>query len=131
MVLELIKEKFEVITKNPDQLKKLISLFGNFNIETSTMGGKVFWNTLIESNGYKLQQNKITGLCRILDDKDHRKAWGTVSSLETVIGELTTNTKESMDEIEKKIDKLIQWKEKGIITEEELQEKKKELMSKI
>lgn len=131
MVLELIKENFENITKDPDKLKKLITLFGNYNIETSTMGGKVFWNTLIESNGYKLQQNKITGLCRILDDKDHRKAWGTVTNLETVISELTANSEESMDEIEKKINKLIQWKEKGIITEEEFQEKKKELLLKI
>ncbi len=46
------------------------------NIETSTMGGQVFWTNLANVNGWRLQKNKIFGNCRILDPNDVRKAWG-------------------------------------------------------
>ena len=46
------------------------------NIGLPTMGGKVFWTNLVESNGWRVQKNKITGLCRVLDDKNYRRAWG-------------------------------------------------------
>ena len=51
------------------------------NIPTPTMGGKVFWTTLTEYNGWKLQQNQITKHARILDDRDVRIAWGTVNGM--------------------------------------------------
>ncbi|NTU22469.1 hypothetical protein HPY28_19285 [Brevibacillus sp. HB1.2] len=46
------------------------------NLPTKTMGGKMFWNTLDFSNGWKLQQNLFTGHLRILDQDDVRQAWG-------------------------------------------------------
>ena len=46
------------------------------NIAFPTMGGKVFWTNLAESYGWRVQKNKITGLCRLLDDKNYRRAWG-------------------------------------------------------
>ena len=46
------------------------------NIETSTLGGKVFWKCLNEKNGWKLQYNPIVKHARILDENDVRKAWG-------------------------------------------------------
>ena len=46
------------------------------NIELPTLGGLIFWNNLVESNGWRIQQNKITGHCRVLDSDNVRRAWG-------------------------------------------------------
>lgn len=37
-----------------------------------TMGGKVWWNTIAECGGFRLQQNLLSKHYRILDDKDWR-----------------------------------------------------------
>jgi hypothetical protein len=47
------------------------------NMPWKTMGGKVFWNTLSERYGWRLQQNVFTEHYRILDPEDIRQAWGT------------------------------------------------------
>ena len=46
------------------------------NVATYTMGGQVFWNTLSNVNGWRLQQNKVFGNYRIIDPNNFRKAWG-------------------------------------------------------
>ncbi|MCC0178558.1 hypothetical protein I4641_16410 [Waterburya agarophytonicola K14] len=46
------------------------------NIETSTMGGEVFWENIANINGWKLQKNKVFGNCRIIDPNNVRRAWG-------------------------------------------------------
>ena len=46
-----------------------------------TMGGEIFWNTISEINGFKLQQNTITHYARILDDENRRLAWGTMAGM--------------------------------------------------
>lgn len=51
------------------------------NIPMSTMGGHVFWTTLCEYNGWKLQQNMVTHHCRILNEHDVRIAWGTKNGM--------------------------------------------------
>lgn len=51
------------------------------NVPFPTMGGKVFWDTLAEYKGWKLQQNEITKHCRILDPNDVRRAWGTKNGM--------------------------------------------------
>ena len=51
------------------------------NIPFPTMGGKVFWDTLAQYNGWRLQQNEITKHCRILDPNDVRRAWGTKNGM--------------------------------------------------
>ena len=51
------------------------------NVESATMGGKVFWDILVSSGGWKLQRNKLTGHCRLLDPNDVRKAWGSYSAM--------------------------------------------------
>ena len=58
------------------------------NIPTQTMGGKTFWNTLAEVNGWKLQQNMITHHARILDASDVRIAWGTISGMEKALDQM-------------------------------------------
>ena len=60
------------------------------NIEMKTMGGETFWDTLqICPNGWRLQQHKYTKLCRILDEKNFRKAWGTQFAMEEKLKRLT------------------------------------------
>ena len=56
------------------------------NIPFPTMGGKVFWNTLAEKDGWKVQKNMFTGHCRVLDPNDVRMAWGF--SEESLLAEL-------------------------------------------
>ncbi len=50
-------------------------MFPNFPLPT--MGGRVFWKTIDENNGWKLQQNGITDHYWVLDPHDYRQAWGT------------------------------------------------------
>jgi hypothetical protein len=46
------------------------------NLPTKTLGGKFFWRTLAEKNGWRLQQNVLTGHFRILDNENIRQGWG-------------------------------------------------------
>ncbi|MEN9360010.1 MAG: hypothetical protein RL095_1545 [Verrucomicrobiota bacterium] len=45
-----------------------------------TLGGRQFWLDLEERGACRLQQNRITGLCRILDGDDRRLAWGSLAA---------------------------------------------------
>lgn len=82
-----------LIPKNMMPLAMLIDLYrvGDCpNKEMQTMGGKKFWDTLqVCPNGWRLQQNKITKLCRILDENDIRKAWGSRYAMEEKLKRLT------------------------------------------
>ena len=58
------------------ELVMTLKQFGTLpNIPFPTLGGKVFWNTLAEKNGWKVQKNMFTGHCRLLDPKNVRMAW--------------------------------------------------------
>ena len=64
----------KIIEENP----RLLSEMGDCpNLEIPTRGGKVFWKDIKEINGWRLQYNFITGLSRIVDESNIRKAWGT------------------------------------------------------
>ena len=52
-----------------------------YNLERSTLGGLIWWHQLDEYAGWKLQQNEITGHCRILDSSDVRRACGKEKSM--------------------------------------------------
>lgn len=52
------------------------------NVELSTKGGNMFWKTVKENRGWKLQYNTVTGLARILDENLVRKAWGSPAVME-------------------------------------------------
>ena len=66
---ELLINGFVAFIKNgPDIVDKLNELDLSFpNIPFPTMGGKVFWLTLKDVNGWKLQRNSFTQHYRILD----------------------------------------------------------------
>ena len=37
---------------------------------------RILWDVLDSSGGWKLEKNKVTGHCRIIDPDKLRKAWG-------------------------------------------------------
>lgn len=86
--LEILNMLFSNISNatNPEDLY----LIGDCpNIEIKTLGGKKFWKNIENQNGLRLQQNIITGLCRILDENNVRKAWGNRFSMEEKLKRLT------------------------------------------
>lgn len=46
------------------------------NLPLPTMGGEIWWDS-VEVDGWKIQQHKLTGHCRILDPKGVRQAYGS------------------------------------------------------
>ncbi|NLS93569.1 MAG: lipase [Planctomycetaceae bacterium] len=49
----------------------------NINVTAPTGGGKQFWTDRMVQHDWRIQQNVCTGHCRLLDDKDFRRAWGS------------------------------------------------------
>ena len=45
-------------------------------VEGRVMDTMVWWDVLDSSGGWKLEKNKVTGHCRILDPEKRRTAWG-------------------------------------------------------
>lgn len=107
------------------------------NVPFPTMGGEIFWNTLVEYNGWKLQQNMFTHHARILNSDDIRIAWGTISGMEKAMDRMTKylhkynepapTSSERMDSMEE-LKKLKELLDMDAITEAEYQEKKSKIM---
>jgi hypothetical protein len=74
----LITRTLTKIATDPQSLGRFLNCLDSPmpNIETLTMGGEVFWQTIANVDGWKLQENKVFGNCRILDPNNIRKAWG-------------------------------------------------------
>ena len=49
-----------------------------FNLPTKTMGGMQVWTDYVHFHDYRIQQNVMTGHCRLLDPKNVRLAWGNM-----------------------------------------------------
>ena len=50
-------------------------------VEGHVMDSMVWWDVLDSSGGWKLEKNKVTGHCRIIDPNKLRKAWGRESEM--------------------------------------------------
>lgn len=108
------------------------------NIPMKTMGGEVFWNTIAECNGWKLQQNMIFHNARILDSENVRRAWGTINGMDKamsrMISWLDSNSSDAAEERQKAMEDLKHLKELfdcGALTEEEYLNKKEQFLEKI
>ena len=58
-----------------DDLVEMVSALALEDVEVRyprTMGGKVWWKQIKSKNGYKIQQNVISGHYRVLDPNDGR-----------------------------------------------------------
>jgi len=47
------------------------------NLRTKTMGGPLWWDTILDHDGYRIQHNAFTGHYRLLDPDNYRLCWGT------------------------------------------------------
>ena len=124
-------------SKTADHLLKILDAeLALPNIPMPTMGGEVFWNTLVEHNGWKLQQNMFTRHARILDSDNTRIAWGTINGMEKALDRMVEylhkyeNPNNSLDSMEK-LKKLKELLDIGAITEDEFVEKKSKLLKNI
>ena len=74
----LIARALNQIANDPQAIGRVLNYLDSPmpNIEAPTMGGEVFWHTIYNVNGWRLQENKIFGNCRILDPQNYRQAWG-------------------------------------------------------
>ena len=77
-----------VVTPNSNGVRPIIDILQNSpmpTVETPTLGGRIWWDTLCELDGWKLQKNKFFNQIRILDDKNFRRAWGWRRSMERML----------------------------------------------
>lgn len=93
------KEKIvlDLLSKSPELLEILDKELQLPNIPTKTMGGEVFWHTLAEVNGWKMQQNMVTHHARILNSQNVRVAWGTVNGMYKAMDRLIDASKRYSD----------------------------------
>ena len=74
----LITRALAKIANDPQAIGRVLNCLDSPmpNIRTITMGGEVFWHTISDVNGWRFQENKVFGNCRILDPQNFRQAWG-------------------------------------------------------
>lgn len=89
----MTENKYEYKLKITENIiKELIDEMGDMpNIPMRTMGGKVFWTTIAEANGYKIQINNLLGNARILDKDNKRVAWGNKTVMKEKFNRLIGN----------------------------------------
>ena len=73
----------KLLNENREKVGELLELIneGMPNVETKTLGGKLFWENIVDHAGWRLQKNKLMKNCRILNPEDIRVAWGRESSM--------------------------------------------------
>ena len=104
MAAEVLLEKIaidalELIAKHPDMITNILdSELALPNIPTPTLGGKVFWITLAEYKGFRIQQNQITHHARILNPDDVRIAWGTINGMIKALNRMVEMSKAYRDD---------------------------------
>jgi len=60
-----------------DEIRMLRTTIGDCpNVELPVNSNAAYWKVIRQRNGWQLQFNVFTGLCRIVDEKGIRRAWG-------------------------------------------------------
>lgn len=82
-----------ILSSSPQYLPQLLQLLNEEislpNLPTKTAGGTIFWNTISEHNGWKLQQNMLSHHARILNPQNVRVAWGTFNGMTRAMDRLS------------------------------------------
>ena len=65
----------------PPENRQMLVPQGRVNVEMKVIDAGIWWDVLETTNGWKLERNKLTGHCRILDPEKKRKAWGTEADM--------------------------------------------------
>jgi hypothetical protein len=58
---------------------------GLFNLQLPTAGGKQFWTDHTWRDGWRIQQNAVTGHWRLLDQGNVRRTWGSRAACEQML----------------------------------------------
>jgi len=66
---------------------------GNRNVPFYTMGGKQLWRDRFFHCHWRIQENIYTGLCRLLDPGDVRRAWGSFEACRVAFEEIRLRKK--------------------------------------
>jgi len=61
---------------------------GNINFEWKVMDKEIWWVVLDSWSGWKLERNRVTGHCRILNPHKRRMAWGSESEMRTAFAKI-------------------------------------------
>lgn len=92
----MLQQKIALLAASPKNIGLLCDLIGNMpNIDMKTKGGHVFWDNMAVSNGWKIQKNKLTNHCRILDPQNVRRAWGSESVMMNALDRLQSLTSQT------------------------------------
>ena len=62
-------------------------------VEGHVMDSEIWWTVLDSSRGWKLEKNKVTGHCRIIDPDKLRKAWGREAEMRTAFEKVKSQLK--------------------------------------
>ena len=62
-------------------------------VEGHVMDSEIWWTVLDSSRGWKLEKNKVTGHCRIIDPDKLRKAWGREAEMRTAFEKVKNQLK--------------------------------------
>lgn len=62
-------------------------------VEGHVMDSEIWWTVLDSSGGWKLEKNKVTGHCRIIDPDKLRKAWGREAEMRTAFEKVKNQLK--------------------------------------
>jgi len=141
----MLQKGLITLVANPQVIGKFCEYIGSMpNVESPTMGGKVFWNTITSYEGWRLQKNKLTGHCRLLDPNDVRKAWGSLAAMSDAFEWLIGIEQESLSEsqtvyleasnnidIPNQIRQLGELMKERLITQQEFEQKKRALLSRL
>lgn len=57
------------------------ALAGMFNLPSPTLGGRQLWTDVRVQGGWRVQCHALTGHCRVLDENDVRRTWGTKADM--------------------------------------------------
>ncbi len=115
---------------------------GTARVPAKTMGGRFLWKNTASFNGWRIQQNKITGQIRILDSEDMLIAVGTKLKMTEAIQRMTDYVNENrnlehakadnvLEKVSKQRKKLRLSLDTGKITQKEFERRSKPLEEKI
>ena len=68
--------------------RQLLVPQGRINVEMKVLDAGIWWDVLETADGWKLERNRLTGHCRILDSAKKRKAWGPETTMREAFAKL-------------------------------------------
>ena len=129
----VLLETLKIVSAKPE-LVQLIQVKVNWDI--GTMGGKLWWKDLAVYDGWKFQQNKVSQHVRLLDKLNNRKVWGNYQAIVDVCRDfLQMRLKEEQEannnDVGNRLKKLQSLKDSKLISEEDYNKKKNEILTEI